>query len=546
MFSPNELLHFVFADRNDLYYCNELLALDLEQYLWLKLHEQGYGCVYYLKLEGDAVSIRTYGDRLARGYSPEKGKRWIFSKQKVRNNGLRKWILRALEEKDPERSAIICDLREFCDYFEGDDWTEFLSELAGFSRNNGILILTASPEAEASRPLLLNSPVFERLKESSVTELRDASPCDMYAALHRSKPEGMVYLNVYTRERVHSLLTRMLLEDSKRTVDCDLLPDIEDFLLQWMNNPELRRLEPQMEKHMPQPDSRFRGVYEKLRREECWNQLTAKAGQIAKAGGIQRYVESLGCALAEDPVGAVCVSRDSDSYAGRCLRLKLRPTGCGPEEREEIIRLQEEIRSQVRAPRNREENPNLVEAVNSLLPELHAADLIGDVGTLRRILFSIKFCIQWICVPEQSEEEAAILTVLEKLQGYIECSRLYHDRQRSFSLIRADQASGRNKLTAKAMRQLEDQAEAARRMLSTYEDVVQAAVVEISVSSASSISSLVNRLSEALSQQNEATVSKLEKDWTPESAEDEALPEPEPEPEEYILNQNDFDLMPNR
>lgn len=553
MFSPNELLHFAFADGNDSYYCNELLVLDLHQYLWLKLHEQGYGCVYFLELSNDAVCLRTYGDRRAQDYTPDKAKIWPFARQRARNNGLRKWLLKTLGEKEPARSAIVCDLRDFCSYFEKDDWESFLRELAALERRNGILLLTAPPEAEATQSVFLNSPVFDRLRETGITELRDASLCDLYTAMYRNRPDRMVYLNAYTKERIHSLLTRMLLEDHKRTVDADLLPEMEDFLLQWMNNPELRAKEVQLERRMPAPDSRFQSACELLRREESWSQLTAKAAQIAKAGGIKAYLAALGCSLAEDPVSAVCVRRDPDSYAWRCTHLRLRLAGCSEEEQTKISQLLEEIRAHVCAPRNREENPQLAEAVNGLLPELQAADFAGDAGTVRRILFSINFCVQWISVPEKSSEEAAILTVLDKLRNYIECSKLYHNLQRSYALIRAGQSTGEYKLAALRARELEKEAEAARRTLNSYEDVVQAAVVKISLASVASVSGLVKSLSEELSQQNEEAFRRLSEDWEPalnaleedEETDGEQSGASSEEEEEYILTEDDYDIMPS-
>lgn len=557
MFSPNELLHFVFADGNDSYYCNELLSLDLHQYLWLKLHERGYGCVYYLELSDDAVCIKTYGDKLAQGYTPEKAKIFSFSKQRPYNNGLRKWLLKMLSDKAPTRSAIVCDLRSFCSYFEKSEWDEFLPELALLERRSGILLLTAPPEAEATRSIFLNSLVFDRLQENGITILRDASPCDLYTAMHRNRPDRMVYLNTYTRERIHSMLSRILLGNAKYTPDYHLLPYMEDFLLQWLNNAPLRAKESQLENKLPRQDSRFQNAYELLRQEDSWRQLTAKATQISQLGGIEAYAAQLDCTLAEDPVNAVCVRRDPDSYAWSSSHLHLRLTGCPEEELCKIRQLIEDIRAKVGAPLNREENPHLVESIRSLLIELEAADFDNDSGTVRRILFSIKFCLQWVCIPKSSSEEAAIRTVLDKLKSYVECSKLYHNQKRSYELVRARQGSGAGKLTAMSTRKLEAEVETARRLLNTYEDMVQAAVVKLSLASEESVSSLVKELSEEMTKQiDDVRTASSDADMKPNVA-DEPQDEPnveEPLPSEgpsepsdpknyvYTLNAGDFDI----
>lgn len=569
LFSPNDLLHYVFADGNDLYCCNEVLALDLNQYLWLQLHEQGYGCVYYLDLDGDEASVRTCGDKLAQSYTPEKP-HWGLNRQRIINSGLQKWILKQLTEKGPRRSAIVCELHEFCSTFSGADWMDFFKDLAALGKRTGIIVLTAPPEAEASRSYFMNSPVFDNLRETGITGLRTASRCDMYTAMHRSMPDRMLYLNAYTAERIRSMLTRILLEDPKLTMDCDLLPEMTDYLLQWMNNPELRKKDGALEKLLPAPDDSFRSVYDRLRREECWSQFTAKAMQVSKAGGMQRYAEDLGCSLAEDPVGAVCVRRDPNSYAGRCLNLRLRSAAKEGEEQAKIRDLLEEIRRQVVAPCNRDENPKLADKVNSLLPELSSADLTGDAGTVRRILYSINFCIQWIWVPPRSSVESSILTVLDKLQGYIELSRSYYDQKQNLAIARSNQALGKSKLADRALKQMEDKVETTRRMLSSYEDVVQASVVELSMASANGVTKLVQNLTDDLNRRSETAASEAEKrareaeesletntaadDWTQQEedsgAEQTKKKEPEAPParksldeETFVLTDDDFNLL---
>ena len=499
MFSTNEFLHFVFANRNDRYYCSELLDLDLNQYLWLRLHEQGYDCVYFLELSDRSICVRGYGDKLAQSCENT----GLF-RHLTRSSSLQKLMEKALKNKESVRSALVCDLGEFCTWFGADKWKKFLADLADPGRRTGILVLTAPPEAEASRSFLLNSPVFERIGEHSITDLRNASPCNMYAAIQGSKPDSMVYLNTCTRERLHSMLTRILMEDTKRTLDAELLPEMEDYLLQWMNNPELRRKERRIATNMPSPNQAFQDIFRKLQQELVWNQLTAKAKQVSKAGGIQSYLAALGCVPEEDPVNVLAVRRDPNSFAGRCLRLRFRSSGGSQEELAEIHSLLTQIRRQLFAPLNREDNALLADAVDKLIREFQAADDDGDFGTMQRVLFSINLCIQRISVPKGSSEERAIPTVIQQLQSYIQCSKLYYQQQKSLNDARSGLVAGKNKLAAYTLRQLEDQTEAARRMLNTYEDVIRTSNIQISsLASSEAFSELAKSLSEALSRQSE-------------------------------------------
>ena len=71
MFSSNDLTHLVFANETDTYYRDDLLKLDLHQYLWLDLHEK-YSAVYFLTLSESTFSIKTYGDLKCKAYEPSR------------------------------------------------------------------------------------------------------------------------------------------------------------------------------------------------------------------------------------------------------------------------------------------------------------------------------------------------------------------------------------------------------------------------------------------------------------------------------------------
>ena len=540
MFSSDKLLHLVFASEQDTYYCGELLMLDLHKYLWLKLHQQGYGCVYLLEAEDNSLWVKGYGDKLAEPYAPKKSK-WHFPKLSGKKSELQLWLIRQLTAKDPRRAAVICSMKDFCEFFQAPSWQPLLQELGSLDRRTGILILTAPPEAEGSLGYLLRSPVFEQLGERSIMELRSASPCNLYKALQQSMGGRMRFLNAFTGERIHAMVTRLLLENLDKTGDSGLQPELEAYLLQWMNNKRFRQLETQAGVRLPSPEESFRNVFASLQEAGTWKRLRAQAERVAKAGSIEAYAAGLDCSCVEDSAHQMLIRRASDSFASRCAHLELKDSfrETSPEA-EGILDLQEEIHQLAAEVRNREENRHLIGAVNKFLSEIPATSHGKDLGTLRRLLFSIRFCLQWICIPEGSEEETSILSIVDLLHNYVACSKQYSQLRRSLA-----QASAHQGLESKTMTLVTEnqrrKVEEARRLLSNYEDVVRAQVYNFSpASSADAISHLARTLTKELDEMQQAQeLSQPEAEPRPEPARDDSWME-----EEYELTEADEVFVP--
>ena len=104
------------------------------------------------------------------------------------------------------------------------------------------------------------------------------------------------------------------------------------------------------------------------------------------------------------------------------------------------------------------------------------------------------------------------------------------------------------------MRQLEEQEAAARHMLETYEDAVQASVVKLAAAPLSSFTALAKSLSEEILKKNEAEKERPYEPLTEDRCEreedrsDEDLPDREQEgseDEDFVLLESDFDINPN-
>lgn len=545
MLSPGRLLHLVFADANDTYYCNEILALDFHQYLWLKLHEQGFGCVYFLVMQADGVTpdILTYGDKPAKPYSIKSG---IFGGKKSSKKALCEWITKRLSESGKELSAIVCTMEDFCALFSEPDSEAFLQALSNSKKRCGSVILTASPEAEESKPLLLQSMAFEYLGEPGIIGVRKAGPCDMYGFIKDSMGEGMVYLNTFTKERLHCMIARLLLEDQKRSENCHLQRHMEDYLLQWMNNHDFRNAEQQRGSRFPSPYVSHLELHNRLNDSAMWSNLSERAERIAQFGSIRAYADLLGCSCVERPPNKSGVRRKAGTYADTCMRLSLNRRGdIDNEEYQKAIKLVEEVKQAVCAPKNRAENPNICARIDAFCNQLRIVDSQNpnDCGTLRRCLEALHFCSRWCYADIDSFEQDSVLAMSGLLDSYIKLSTRFFERQRDIERFQVDRDVKRNPLAAKSLQQLVFDFNASQRMLRSCEQTLEAKIVNISMLSSTSITNISSQITDAIKSLDNISDYTLE---TPpkeknyifgnnsETKEDELL----------TLSSSDFDIMP--
>lgn len=426
MFSPNELLHLVFANDDDTYYCDNLLKLDLNQYLWWMLHKEGYRTVWFLYANKDTFSIRTYGD-VDYALYPTKVKRFgRFFKSDTEKFG--EWMIRQLKAKNSERAAFVCPLNVFCETARGEEWTNLLCRIAGIEKRTGIILLTAPAEVEQSRELLLSSRVFDSLRETAVTNLRTDDIRPLYASLDIGKTYGVTYLNGYTTERMNALLLHVMMDRDDYFANTLQVEHCAEYLTQYLNNPRLRRCRPLFGVPKCNEYPEYRELYHMLLNRQNWDSLLAATRQAFAVGGLQGWLNQLQCPYFPESDMRVCVMRDKNNFAGKCMRLwppqsgeRLEASGAVDQAFDILI----DIYNDLLSPKNRADNLKVAAAIESLLAKLEVAQSDGDFDTYKRVLSSIRFCVQWLHIPDASDKENSILSLTDSLKALIKCSQDY-------------------------------------------------------------------------------------------------------------------------
>ena len=489
MFYSNELLHLVFADKNDTYYYNGLFALDLNETLWFLLHKRGFDHVYFLEFKGDDCQVAHYGDRNARDFRPEQQKKKLFFSQKTKAEKLGEWLERELRGSDGARAAAVCSFRAFCRYFEAPDRCEILRRLAGLEQRTGILVLTAPPETEATKDLFLHSPVFPALDETGIVALRTAKECHLYRALSKIMGERCTYLNQYTEDRLLQLTQYLLLTEPAKSYDFTDASLPAAYLFQYLNNEAFRAAEEAQGVRLPGNTVPFRRLYDSLRRPQTWKTVVRRVKVAETVGGLRDYCAAHGLPLIADLPETVGARHKTESYAGRCLSMELAPSD-NPAFPAAEKRLRS-IRKAVSDPRNRDENPEIVAAMEQFLTDMFSAASYGDVETQYRILEAISFCLQWLYALPGSEDEEKALRLIDTLNTYLSISEQYYDMlQAGSAAVGADAG----KLEQYAALQVERHTQSTKKMLDRLQRLLRTAVMKAALPSVGSMEEIENEL----------------------------------------------------
>ena len=489
MFYSNELLHLVFADKNDTYYYNGLFALDLQETLWFLLHKRGFDRVYFLEIRGDEARVAHFGDRDVREFRPEQQKKKLFFSQKTKAEKLGEWLERELRGGAGGRAAVVCSLRAFCRYFEAPDRCEILRRLAGLEQRTGILVLTAPPETEATKGLFLHSPVFSALEETGVVALRTAKECHLYRALSKIMGERCTYLNQYTEDRLLQLTQYLLLTEPAKSYDFTDASLPAAYLFQYLNNADFRAAEEAQGVRLPGNTVPFRRLYDSLRRPQTWKTVARRVKVTETVGGLRDYCAAHGLPLISDLPEAVGARHRAESYAGRCLSIELPPSdNPGYPAAEKRLR---SIRKAVADPRNRDENPEIVAATEQFLTDMFSHASYGDVETQYRSLEAVSFCLQWVYAPPGSEDEERALRLIGTLNTYLSISEQYYDLLQAGSASVGADASKLDQYTAL---QLERNIRGTKKMLDRLQRLLRTAVMKAALPSVGSMEAIENEL----------------------------------------------------
>lgn len=470
MFSSKELLSFVFANENDTYYGDDLLKRNLNQYLWEQLHTK-YAAVYFLSAEDNCFLVRSFGDRCCSEFTPGKKLFGLFGSGAIQKD-FGSWLQKQLRARPGEAAAFVCPLEDFCTVFSDSRWDPVLSAIAEDKKRTGIFVLTASATAERTTKLLLESNVFRKLQDSAVIRLLTDADLELYEQLKNQKLDSCLFLNVLSFQQLQGLLLHLIMEHPERFDCCDQLDILTEYLYTIVHDPELYAREALFPWDLPPAYLMYADLYEQLYNDRIWN----------------RFVEHAEAFVISNPLGShklpagnrVPILRDRNSYAGRCIRLRL-PAWLQKkaDTRVRAENLLCEIRRAVSAPMNKLENPDIISAADRFLNQLDAVNS-GDAGSYIHILNSLRFCVDHVYTKPEQEKTADILKVIDMQHKAItvfeHCFKLRRD------LEPYQDSSDEGQLQSVICRQLRDDLSVSEKLRKKYIDLIQTQKLRLTMS----------------------------------------------------------------
>ncbi len=535
MFSSKELISFVFANENDIYYGDDLLKRDLNQYLWERLHGN-YEAVYFLSADEDSFRVRSYGDLRCSEYTPKKKKLFGLLGGNSEQSELGGWIQRQLCAKPDSTAAFVCSLDDFCSVLSYPQWDPVLESIAEEKKRTGIFVLTASATAEKSAELLLTSPVFEKLHETTVTDLRDGSLRDLYSTLKKRKGDSCVFLNSFTWEHVHGVLLHLAMEYPDRCESCEELDMLSEYLYAYLRDPDFARDEQLLSEEPVAGYPMYDELYAWLRNERNWKRFEKRAVLFEHNGRKHMHTDL-------SPTD-VAVLRAPNSYAGRCMKIKLPEWfGSEPDAQEQAQGVLHSIYAEVSVPKNKVENPKIIAFAEKSINQLDTV-AYGDTETYNFVLDALKFCVGQIYASDEDEKTERILALLQKKQDAIGIFSQYFIMQRNLSFTQTCPTEG--KLQSVTLQQLKSEFYTLGQIKKRYVDLISAMELELKMPAKSEhISDILEELTVELESFEQKLENVPDDIMLTEYAEDE-LPLSEPEPiREEEQEEMDFILTPD-
>lgn len=426
MFSTDSFIQLVFANEGDTYYCDSLLKLNLNQYLWLSLHEK-YQVVYFLSASDGQLYVRDFGDKDAKKFAYNQGVLKKFT-GKGNANQFCRWLKEQLVAKT-KRCAVVCAMDDLCAVFEAEAWKKAFGELRELEKATGTFVMVAPPIVERSRALLLDSDIFELLGDRVIVNARKGIIRNYYASLKSNKGESCVFLNLFTKDRIRTLLDHVLFESGRVYPGDDLLGAMAEYLTQYLNNRALQLTEHLFGKHFDTVNVLYCELFDQLMKDSVWKELELIGSTILSDGGIASYMaeRSIDC-VEEYPT--VRISYEKGSYAWKCMTLhpaimRNREDDFGEPAQDTQLAIYRELCR----PQNRTANAEIAKAIETLLMRLHNAQQDGDNGTYKRVLYSIHFCVKCLYTPPDSQESVG--KIINLLDGYTILSSEVYQTKRS-------------------------------------------------------------------------------------------------------------------
>ncbi len=414
-----------FAYKDDTYYVNDNIKVNLDQYIYIRNKRDKEDCeVVYLRLTDDAVNF----------YSFEK-KKILFSEEFIKSNvkttkKREKQFYELQDRLKKWHTVVVMELNDLYMLYSDELFSQKMSKWIGGKNTEikGSIAIKCPPCADVLRNYLgsdVGRKILSDLLGERASSLYSTSIEDFFSVLKKIYPDECRFLNELTAERLKTLLTTISWEKPDRFEGVDDLEKTADFLSRYFRDPCLQ----QKYKLFNADDTakanshKYKELYAILSTEKVWEKLRKAIRNAETTYG--SYLEFKAALYSHRDYKSqlmICPDGFRASYSNCFMRFKVPDN----EKSVENNRLIMEIYKLANMVSVKNEPHEVTNYLDDMLVKLNDWRIDKMPETFSRILKTIHLTLTYLCreIMTESEEEPYKVCV-NQMNIYIRLSEQY-------------------------------------------------------------------------------------------------------------------------
>ncbi len=257
MFSGHKQFYLVFKNESDAYYLDSSLCLNIENYLWFRLHQAGYNAVYFLNQTSvDKLCLIPADLKAAERNTYGKGLLGIGSKKLWENkdssaytekitagvNATASWLIKRLSEQDV---AVITDSRTLNRLYPSDNPERLYDLRQAIQRGTLVVCCPTELSSEDMKFLCGKNSIFGRYAKlfPPLYQIISAenSNIAVFDELKKIVPEQIIEPGYLDFDAVKHLMKQVEFKRDEYYGEA-LYLDYCNYLYYWLTNTEVRKI----------------------------------------------------------------------------------------------------------------------------------------------------------------------------------------------------------------------------------------------------------------------------------------------------------------
>ena len=417
--SEKGLIHLVFANHEDTYYLDSLVKLNLWQYLYSQLRQQGYKGIYFIRGDADNCSL-TISDQdsfsIYDKYETQSFWGKFFNKEKTYNantviqiGSIDGFFDRMMQMMRKERRlAFVFSIEAFSELRDDPDTVRSLCSACTKNYDRNHLLLIQSPVIAGASRHYMSAPhsIFMTDVFPEILHIFSRTQnVPVYENLKQEMGERVSFLNTLERQEIYYMVLHLLLKGEAQTRE--LLPearDFADFIWFWYHSDEFRQ---NMGPVLPENEKRQKIVIEKALSDgrKTWQSLQRKIDALRQGQRPDQPLYRLITGLYDEDMWLRLIYEDNTllrKISRMHFKISEEKKAAGDNTWYYLRRIKEELGK----PRLCEPEDKEIDFMNKCVAAMEKADQRNDYDTFSRAASALNSIVTDTMLAEDSPEDA--------------------------------------------------------------------------------------------------------------------------------------------